>query len=310
MGHPAHVLCGPTASGKTDLAHAIARQTGWPILSADAMQVYQGMDIGTAKPTAEERKSLRYSGLDWVSPDQSFSVGTYKEMALAFVRQMPADQPVLIVGGTGLYIKALLQGLDDMPPVDPAIRAEVETLFAEQGLEAVQAACRCLSPERYQRLQDPNNPRRVMRALELAKMGVPLESRWDRIPPRGQTTMIDVESGRLHERIQRRAAHMFANGLLEETAALQERWPCLSPTARQAIGYREAAAVLDGTMDLDAALQQTCTRTRQYARRQRTWFRHQLPCESIVRPEDEPIDRVAERVLVAWRSRETCEIVW
>lgn len=308
MGHPAYVLCGPTASGKTELAHCIARRQQWPILSADAMQVYVGLDRGTAKPSVEERADLVYGGLDWVTPDQPYSVGAYREAALRYVQDLPRSMPVLVVGGTGLYIKALLAGLDAMPPVDAAVREAVQQVFAEHGLAGLQAECRRVALERYDRLADPNNPRRVMRALELALMGVPLQPTWSEAPIRGTVTVLDVGRDQLHERIRVRTGQMFATGLVAEAAAVQTRWPSLSRTARHAIGYREAWAVLAGEMDTDAAVAAVEQRTRQYARRQRTWFRHQLPAEHIEAAPDESVEALADRVLAGWRRGGGCEL--
>ncbi len=308
MGQPAYVLCGPTASGKTELAHCIARRTQWPLLSADAMQVYVGMDIGTAKPSAEERSGLTYGGLDWVTPDQTYSVGRYRKTALEFVRQLPKTTPVLVVGGTGLYIKALLMGLDDMPAVDAQVRAQIQQIYEDFGLAGLQAELRKLAHDRYEALADPNNPRRVMRALELAKMGVPLQPTWTDRPIQGRVTVLDVDREQLHARIHQRAKQMFASGLLDEAATLQKRWPTLSRTARHAIGYQEAWAVQVDDMQVNDAIAQTEKRTRQYARRQRTWFRHQLPAETIEVEPDESVEALADRILAGWSARGGCEL--
>jgi tRNA dimethylallyltransferase len=296
---PVFVLAGPTAVGKTAVADELARRNGWAVLSADAMLVYQEMDIGTAKPTPDERAGLVYGGLDWATPAEHFSVGAYRDAALAFLRGLPPARPVLVVGGTGLYIKALLVGLDAMPAVDPAVREAVERLYAEGGLVAVQAACRAADPERYAALRDPANPRRVMRALELARMGVAPACVWaeqDRLRP---IMVLTMAREALHERIEERVRAMYKGGLLAEVERLRGRWPVWSKTAQMAIGYREAVAVLEGELKEEEGMAVTMRRTRQYARRQATWFRHQLPAEEIPTA-GAPVHVIVDRLEKAW----------
>ena len=172
--HPAPraalVLVGPTASGKTAAAHAIARARGWAVLSADAMQVYRGLDIGTAKPTAAERAGLIYGGLDYCDPDRAFSAGEYARAAAAEWPRLSAAPAVLAAGGSGLYVKALVEGLDAAPS-EPELRAEAEALMARGGLAALQAAVRERAPDLWAALRDPANPRRLVRAYERARLG-------------------------------------------------------------------------------------------------------------------------------------------
>ena len=302
LSRPAYILAGATAAGKTGLAHAIARTEGWPILSADAMLVYRGMDIGTAKPTTAERAGLVYGGIDCVTPDQTFSVGVYWEHAKRFLTGLPAGQPVLVVGGTGLYIKTLLLGLDPMPPVDAAVRAEVQDLYEKEGLAGVQRACQEADGAGYAAVKDPTNPRRVMRALELARMGVPVRRTWAEGQVSGCVVDVQWERSALYRRIEQRVAHMYDAGLLDEVAGLRRRYPVWLETARQAIGYREAVAVLDGRLTEAEAQQETTRRTKQYARRQATWFRHQLPVAPVRRTEPETEDEVVARIRAEWST--------
>ena len=294
------VLAGPTACGKSQVAHHLALQEGWPVLSADAMLVYRGMDIGTAKPSPDWRAQAVYGGIDCVTPDQPFSVGAWLEVARAFLAAQPRELPVLLVGGTGLYIKGLLQGLDPMPPVDPALRREVEALYAGQGLPGLQAACAALDPERYAALRDPANPRRLMRLWELARMGVPAARVWDRPSPI-HGVGLEMERETLDQRIAQRVDAMYEGGLLEEVRRLQAAWPVWSATAGQAIGYREAVAVLAGGLTEAEARAETVRRTRRYARRQRTWFRHQLTLETVELSAADPVEAVVDRVRAGWR---------
>ncbi len=282
LSRSAYILTGPTASGKTACAHEWARANHWPILSADAMLVYTGLDVGTAKPDLQARREVRYGGLDCVTPDQPFSVGAYLEVARAFLATLPADQPLLVTGGTGLYIKALIRGLDPMPDIPPDIRRAVEACYASGGVTALQAACQAEAPLRYAALKDPQNPRRLMRALELARAGAPE-------PPNSHQQPLDPTPclllarprDQLDARITARVDEMYDTGLLDEVRALRARYPRWSPTAQKAIGYQEAGAVLDGTLTATEARARTVQRTRRYARRQMTWFRHQLATVEI-----------------------------
>lgn len=273
----AYILTGPTASGKTACAHEWARINQWPILSADAMLVYSGMDIGTAKPNATEQREVRYGGLNCVPPDTPFSVGAYLEVARAFLETIPADQPLIVTGGTGLYIKALIKGLDPMPDIPPDIRQAVEACYNAGGIPALQTACQVEAPLRYAALKDPQNPRRLMRALELTRAGAPEPPTSHQI--KLNTTpclLLDMPRDQLDARITARVDQMYTNGLLDEVQALRKHYPQWSPTAQKAIGYQEALAVLDGTCTDAEARALTVQRTRRYARRQMTWFRHQL----------------------------------
>ncbi len=265
------VLVGPTASGKTAAAHAIARARGWAVLSADAMQVYRGLDIGTAKPTPAERAGLICGGLDYCEADRTFSVGEYLRAVAAEWPRLAAAPAVLVAGGTGLYIQALMEGLDAAPS-RPDLRAEAEALLEQRGLAALQAAVRERAPALWAALRDPANPRRLVRAYERARLG-------DRPrPPRAAASRpwlvgLRVAPAELEERIRARVRAMYAAGLLDEAATLRARGPTLSPTAAQAIGYREAFDVLDGRCSAAEAMERTVIRTRQYAKRQMTWFR-------------------------------------
>lgn len=274
--HQAWVIAGPTAVGKSAVAHALAIERGAAILSADAMAVYRGLDIGTAKPPAAWLAEVPYYGLNLVDPDQPFSVEAFLKAARRAVSETEAAGRLLIVvGGTGLYLSALLRGLDAGPPPDPAVRARWERVLAEEGVAGLQAALRARDAHAYARLADPQNPRRLIRALERAETGAVPPARWREAAPR-PIVVLFLEPDVLRRRIAERARAMFERGLLDEAARIRNRWPVLSPTASQAIGYAEAFDVLDGRRSIDEAIQRTAARTWQLARRQMTWFRHQL----------------------------------
>ena len=298
----AHVLVGPTASGKSAVALHLARTSRppRPILSADSMTVYRGMDVGTAKPDAAERKAVPSFGFDLADPDRTFSVGDYLAAVRAAAPAIAAcGAPPIVVGGTGLYVKCLTEGLDGAPS-DPDRRAAAESLLQAEGLEALQAATRALNPAEYARLRDPENPRRLVRAYELLASGQTLPTAEER--PRPKIAGLFLPPEELRARIARRARQMFAYGLVEEVRALRATFPALSETARHAIGYEEAAQVLDGKIAEEEAIRLTAIRTGQYAKRQMTWFRHQA---DVVWVEVDPrasTERTAGLVQKIWNS--------
>ena len=227
----ADILVGPTASGKSAVAQFLAQQTPpRPIISADSMAIYRGMDIGTAKPTAAERAAVPSFGFDLAPPDQPFSAGNYLAAIRAAIPAITAAQATpIVVGGTGLYVKALTLGLDP-PPSNPELRAQAENILQTHGLPALQGATRALNPAEYAKLRDPENPRRVIRAYELL------------------------------------------------------------------------AAVLDGRLTEETAIRQVTTRTRQYAKRQMTWFRNQADVRWVeVTPRDDT-ERLANKVRQIWSA--------
>ena len=276
------------------------------ILSADSMLVYAGMDIGTAKPSPEERAGIPYHGIDIVSPSDHCSAGAFLRAARQAVRDA-ADhgRPLLVVGGTGLYFDLLLHGLDDSEPdgTPPDVRARWQAVFEKGGLAALHAEAERLSPGLLARLADPRNPRRVLRALERLDQGLPpLASRPGDAPPDPPFPALDITPETLARRIAERIDRMFADGLLDEVRALRLAHPAWSDTAAKAIGYAEAAAVLDGTLDEAAARELIAARTRRLARRQRTWFRHRALVEWVPGPLDaSDIPRAADDVERIWR---------
>ena len=302
-GLSAHILVGPTASGKSAVAlHlALAARPPRPILSADSMTIYRGMDLGTAKPDAQERAAVPSFGFDLADPDRPFSVGDYLAAmraaapALAACRALP-----IVVGGTGLYVKGLTEGLDSAAVDDPTPRAAAEALLNAEGLEALQAATRALNPEQYARLRDPENPRRVVRAYELLASGHSLPLAEER--PRPKVAGLRLPPDELRARIARRARQMFAYGLVEEVRGLRAKYPALSETARHAIGYEEAGRVLDGKIREEEAIRLVAVRTGQYAKRQMTWFRHQADVVWVEVGPDDSTERIAGRVAKIWAS--------
>lgn len=298
----ADILVGPTASGKSAVAQhlALAARPPRPILSADAMAIYRGMDVGTAKPDAAERAAVPTFGLDLADPDQLFSAGDWLAAVRAAAPALAAcGAPPIVVGGTGLYVKCLVEGLDAAPS-DPDRRAAAEALLKAKGLEALQAATRALDPAQYARLRDPENPRRLVRAFELLASGHSLPAAEER--PKPKVAGLLLPPAELQARIARRARQMFAYGLVEEVRALRAKFPALSETARHAIGYAEAARVLAGEIGEEEAIRRVALRTGQYAKRQMTWFRHQADVVWIEVDPRQSTERVAARVQQVWNA--------
>jgi tRNA dimethylallyltransferase len=307
----AYFLVGPTAVGKTAVAQCLAEGRGWEILSADSMVVYRGMDIGTAKPTPAERGRVRYWGLDLVAPGEPFNVALFLEEARrCFVSAGARGIPVIVVGGTGLYIKALLEGLEDLAPGNPEARAHWEALSREEGVGALQRALRDRAPAWYEALSDTANTRRLIRALECAEAGQPAPPPdWGRRRGGGTVTGLAMERERLAARIEARVRAMYDAGLLEETRRLFAAAEGLGRTALQAIGYAEAWACLQGRIGRDEAMRLTAQRTRQLAKRQMTWFRHQVDVAWIPVKERDTVGDLARGVAEDWERRGAGEVI-
>ena len=267
------VIGGATASGKSALALDVAERIGAEIVNADSMQLYKGMDIGTAKVPFEERRGIPHHMLDTLEVTEESSVADYQREARALIdSRLAQDIPVVVVGGTGLYIKALIDELN-FPDRDPDVRerlfAEAEELGAtamHQRLAALDAA---LIPEQ--------NLRRVIRALEVIELtGEPYAASLPRNErsyyPQAQQFAIRVEREVLNERISDRVAQMWRDGFLSEVEKLVAQGLRDGRTARAAIGYAQVLAALEGQISIDLAMEETVTSTRQYARRQATWF--------------------------------------
>jgi tRNA dimethylallyltransferase len=273
------VIGGPTATGKTGLAIELAEdleRRGIPaeIVSADSRQVYRGLDIGTAKATPEERRRVVHHGIDLVDPDEPYSVAEFRAHALAAVEALADRGGIgILAGGTGFWLRAVLAGIDtDALPSDAAIREGLETDLDRDGVDAVARRLVALAPGLAART-DLRNPRRVVRALEIATLqgDAPLPPATGYGPPVLGLQLV-VEPAEHRRRIASRAQAQFDAGLVAEARALRERWdPGLR--AFSAIGYRESWAFLDGELTLEEAIDLDATRNVQFAKRQRTWFR-------------------------------------
>ena len=273
-------ICGPTASGKTALSVALAQQLHTEIISADSMQIYRGMDIGTAKPTEAERCGVPHHLLDICDPGEPFSVARYVELADAAAQDILRRGMIPVVaGGTGLYMDALIEcSTFTGDETDLSIREKYQRMAAEQGNIAVHECLRRVDPEGAARLH-PNNLKRVIRALEVYEQtGMTLDAfnRLHKRPaPKYQAIKIGVcpaERQVLYERIDKRVDQMLADGLLDETRRLLERG-ALAGTAAQAIGYKELLGFLQGEQLLEECVALLKQRSRNYAKRQLTWLK-------------------------------------
>ncbi len=273
---------GPTASGKSALALALAEALGGEIVSADSAQVYRGMDIGTAKPTAAERARIAHHLIDVVEPTEAYSAARFAADAVSAIAAIRSRGHVpIVVGGTMLYFKALTEGLSSLPQADPAVRAAIAARAARHGWPAIHAELARVDPATAARVA-PADAQRIQRALEVhALTGVPLSELQRRHAPAGQglrpavaLAIVPGDRAALHAAIAERFEAMLAAGLVDELRALRARH-ALDPTlpSMRSVGYRQAWRFLDGEIDARALRDQGIAATRQLARRQFTWLR-------------------------------------
>ncbi|TNM46126.1 tRNA (adenosine(37)-N6)-dimethylallyltransferase MiaA [Nocardioides albidus] len=273
---PIVAIVGPTASGKTSLSLDLAEALGGEIVNTDAMQVYRGMDIGTAKAPIEERRGIPHHLLDTLDVGEPATVAEFQvwaRAAIADIRDRGAT-PVL-VGGSALYTRAILDRFD-FPGTDPAVRARLEAELAEVGSPVLHARLRELDPEAAGRIEVENG-RRVVRALEVIEItGAPFSAHLpvqEYVDPHTVQLGVAIDRETLDRRIEERVRGMFDDGLLDEVERLLDDGLAESRTASAAIGYRQAMAVLAGELTRDEAIERTAVATRQFARRQLAWWR-------------------------------------
>lgn len=298
-------LTGPTAAGKTAVALELAEKLGAEVLSLDSMALYRRLDIGTAKPTAAERRRVPHHLLDLIGPDQEFSLAQYVEAARQTVHAVrSAGREVLLVGGTPLYLKALLRGIFEGPPADWQFRRHWQRQAELRGDQWLHGRVAEIDPAAARRLH-ARDTRRLIRALEVfEKTGQPI-SAWQRqfehARPADQCRVfvLDWPREKLAARIDRRVDAMFAAGLVDEVRGLLAQGIVLSRTARQALGYREVLAHLRGEVGLSETIDLVKTRTRQFAKRQVTWFRSLSECRWVSMAEGFDARSVAEQIASA-----------
>ena len=309
---PLLVIAGATATGKTGLAIDLAERLAGEgiaaeVISADSRQVYRGLDIGTAKATLEDRRGIPHHGLDLVDPDQPFTVADFAAHARdALAGIARRGGLAILAGGTGLYLRAVARGIaTDALPSDAAVRSRLEAEFLAVGLEPLVERLRAVAPARAAAI-DTANPRRVVRALEIAEVvgGEPA------LPaPRGYDGPIawiglEVEPETHRRWIEARARTQFDGGLIDEARVLRDRFDPALP-AFSAIGYREAWAVLDGQLGRDAAIAEDARRNQAFAKRQRTWFRSEPDIAWLDATAAPPIDEALATARNLTGARET-----
>jgi tRNA dimethylallyltransferase len=303
---PAILLMGPTASGKTGLAIELARRLPVEIISVDSAQVYQGMDIGTAKPPPELRREIPHHLLDLLDPAEAYSAGQFRRDALAAMETIRARGRIpLLAGGTMLYFRALQRGLAELPAADPELRARLDAEAAERGWPALHAQLARVDPLSAARIQ-PGDSQRIQRALEVWQLtGSPLSElqraaahappEWDFL----KLGLAPAERGELHRAIERRFEDMMAAGFLGEVERLHARGDLhASLPSIRAVGYRQLWAVLEGETDLGSGVRDAVTATRRLAKRQFTWLRAEPELEWLDIPESG-----VQRALAWCRSR-------
>ncbi len=287
-------IVGPTASGKTRLSVEIAARLGAEIISFDSMQIYRGMDIGTAKPTIEERRGIPHHMIDIADPWEDFSVSRFVEQADKILQDLLSQgKPVVLVGGTGLYIDSLIKGLEFAPLPQSGIREELTTIAQEQGIEVLMERLRAVDPESAERIH-PSNQKRVIRALEIylesgktmTQHNLETQEKPDKYDPLW-IGLDYVNRKALYSRIDRRVDLMIEQGLLQELERLLAQGIPEQATAMQAIGYKELIGYIHGDCSLEQATALLKQSSRRYAKRQRTWFRRN-PKINWLLLEDEP----------------------
>jgi tRNA dimethylallyltransferase len=297
------LVLGVTASGKSRLAFELARGLGGELVGVDSMKVYRRMDIGTAKPSAEARRQVPHHLIDVVEPSESFSVGRFLELADAAIDDIRGrGLPVVAVGGTALYIKALLYGLFDGPGRDEAIRDELRARAETEGLPALHAELRRIDPVAAERIHVPD-AKRIIRALEVYRLtGRPISSfqtQFDAQAPRPGWTVIglrrekETESHRINMRVKR----MIDEGLVDEVKSLLAEDKPLSQQARCAIGYAEIINHLAGKMSLEDVVEEIKKNSRRLAKAQRTWFKRFSEVHWLDIAPDDTVETVLPRAM-------------
>ena len=295
-------IAGPTASGKTALSIALAKELDGEIVSCDSMQVYKRMDIGTAKPTLEEQDGIPHHMLDVAEPWEDFSVSKYCEMASPIVDDiLSRGKTAIIVGGTGLYMDSLIKGNDFAPYPATGRREELEKLAAEQGIEAVIEKLREVDPESAERLH-PSDQKRIIRAMEVyLETGISITEhnrRTQAIPPKYHPVWFaleDADRQTLYDRIDKRVDIMLQDGLIDEIKSLLAEGIPEKATSLQAIGYKEFVDALAGRSSMETAAALVQQSSRKYAKRQLTWFRRNKAMHWLTRSPGEGTEEIIRR---------------
>ena len=291
-------LTGATASGKSTLAMHLAKRLGGEIISVDSMQVYCGLNIGTAKPSAEEQAEVPHHLIDVAQLSEAFDAAQFVRLAKSASESISSRGRIpIFCGGTGLYFRALMEGLGNSPPSDELLRDELSLL----PFESLVAELKIKDPKAAKQI-DLKNPRRVLRAVEVIRLtGRPYSEQrigWEKLKRAPENLFcINREVDVLNQRIHKRVDEMFSLGLIEETQILIKQGLRDNRNACQALGYRQVLDLLDGELSLESVIDKVKIKTRQFAKRQRSWFRNQMQCDLLDWPEDENVDSFCELLL-------------
>ncbi|MDT7043653.1 tRNA (adenosine(37)-N6)-dimethylallyltransferase MiaA [Candidatus Nitronereus thalassa] len=300
---PVIVLVGPTAIGKSRVAIEMAKALGTEVLTADSTQVYRGMDIGTDKPSFDEREDVPHRLIDLVNPDEPFNAGEYRYHAVTEIERLHREGRIpLVVGGTGLYIRALLRGLWPGPPVDWTLRRALEREAEDRGLSALYQELGQVDPERAQKVH-PNDAVKVLRALEIFRQtGVPASQAHDQHgfqdrPFHALMLGLTMDREALYRRIEERVHVEIEKGLVEETRRLLAQGYSRNLTSMKSLGYRQMAGFLEGDYDYNEAVRLLKRDTRHFAKRQMTWFRKEPEVQWVSVLPDESISNITARIM-------------
>lgn len=301
-------LVGPTAVGKTDLSILLARRWDAEIISLDSRQIYRGMDIGTAKVAAELRASVPHHGLDVIAPGESYSAGRFAREARRWISEIGGRGRIpLLVGGTGFFLRALTNPVFREPDLDRERRSRLRAWLSRQPREELARWVEALDPARAP-LAEAGGGHRLSRSLEIPLLTGRSLTWWHRRGPADaepldvRVVLLTLPREVLYRRIDERTEAMFRAGLLDEVRGLLEAGCAPGDPGMTATGYREAAAVVLGDLDLDEAVERVKARTRGYARRQLTWFRNQLPAATFQVDATEPLEALADRITQWWEG--------
>lgn len=300
---PLVVLLGPTAVGKSRVATHVAKYFETAVLAADSRQVYRGMDIGTDKPTAEERQGVPHRLIDLVDPGETFNAGWYRRVATAEIERLYSmGRLPFVVGGTGLYIRTLVKGLCPAPQADPAVRADLKKLRDDRGRDGLYAELMRVDPETATRLH-PNDESKVMRALEVYRLsGRPLstaqaEHGFHETPFSALLIGLERRKETLYGRIEERIDWQLTHGMVEETRLLLDEGYGRELGSMKGLGYRQVGAYLANECDYAEMVRRFKRDTRRFAKRQMTWFRNEAGVAWLSLEDNEPYERTAERVI-------------
>jgi tRNA dimethylallyltransferase len=300
-------LTGPTASGKSSAGLLLAEQTHAEIISLDSMALYRTMDIGTAKPTCEDRRRVRHHLIDILDPSEPSTVADYLRRARSAVEDIEQrGHRALFVGGTPLFLKIVLRGMFDGPPASAELRHALEMEAEQIGTPALHERLSKVDPIAGARIM-PNDRRRIIRALEVFETtGKPIGA-WQTqfacpASPSPKVLCLDWPRDQLRQRIADRVDAMLAGGWIEETRRLFERVPPPGREARQAVGYSEIRQFLDGKISYSEMMTFIINRTRQFAKRQMTWFRHLAEIQFVATHQDEPLESLVDRLRCQFES--------